>query len=437
MFKLTRSISKLYRYSRLLYISSIPILIKDQILIKNTKCELISINLCNYNSKYSSEVVIRILNSMAIILGKTDMDEFGIGFSSYNSIRSIIPVSWLISSLKVLKTMVLSGGSSGGSATALSLVTTLLAIGSDTGGSVRQPASYNGLIGLKPTYGRCSRWGLIAYSPSLEQIGIITKIVSDCSYLSSILFGKDKKDWNTFDIPVPKYQLYDNCYESKILILRKHSPCSNVNWNFGLSIIDRLNIEIIEGRINNLDSILPCYCVITAVECLSSLSRYNGIRYGLKLKEHNPLLLYKKLRSISYNSDIKRKLMTGSYILSSRLNNLELYSKALKCRFLIKKCLMTLIKDKIGLVTPIIPHINLNINYIKKNMFNHDVYTILSSITGLPSISIPLGLDKNGIPFGIQIIGKPFDETTLLSFCKKLQETSGLIIPFDHQNNNN
>ncbi len=368
---------------------------------------------------------------MAFVLGKTNMDEFGIGFSSDNSIRSITFVSWLIPSLKLLKTIVLSGGSSGGNATSLSLVTTLLSVGSDTGGSIRQPANYNGLIGLKPTYGRCSRWGLIAYSPSLEQIGIISRIASDCSYLSSILFGKDNKDWNTFDIPVPKYQLYNNCYENKIAILRKHSPCSNTDWTYGLSLINRIGINIIESKLNNLDSILPCYCILTSVECLSSLSRYNGIRYGLRLKEYSSLLLYKKLRSIGYNSDIKRKLMTGSYILSSKLNNFKLYSKALRYKFIIKKCLTTLIRGKIGLVTPVSPHTNLSINYAGKTTFNSDIYTILSNITGLPSISIPLGINENSVPFGVQIISNAFDEISLLSFCKRLLKTSGLIMPFD------
>ncbi len=431
MLKLTRSLSKLYRYLRLSHIASIPVLVKDQILVKNMKCDLISLNLCNYNCKYNSEVIFRILKSKSIIPGKTNMDEFGIGFSSNNSIRTITFTSWSISSLKLLKLLTLSGGSSGNCATALSLITTLLAIGSDTGGSVRQPANYNGLIGLKPTYGRCSRWGLVAYSPSLEQVGIISRITSDCSYLSSILFGKDNKDWNTFNIPVPKYQLYNNCHENKLVVLRKHSPCSNKDWTYGLSLINRIGINIIEGKLNNIAIALPCYCILTSVECFSSLSRYNGIRYGLRFKENNPFLLYKKLRSVGYNSDIRRKLMTGIYILSSKLNNFKLYSKALQYRFITKSNLVMLIKNKIGLITPVIPHVNLSINYVRTNIFNHDIYTILSNITGLPSITIPLGINKNSTPFGVQIIGNSFDEISLLSFSKQIQEINGLITPFD------
>ncbi|PIM96031.1 Glutamyl-tRNA(Gln) amidotransferase subunit A [Candidatus Hodgkinia cicadicola] len=431
MLKLTRSLSKLYRYSRLPYTASISVLVKDQISIKNMKYELISLNLCNYSCKYNSEVILRIFNSKSIISGKTNMDEFGIGFSSGNSIRAITFTSWSIYSLKLLKLLTLSGGSSGNCAAALSLITTLLAIGSDTGGSIRQPANYNGLIGLKPTYGRCSRWGLVAYSPSLEQIGIMSRTTSDCSYLSSILFGKDNKDWNTFNIPVPKYQLYNNCHENELMILRKHSPCLNTDWTYGLSLINRIGINITEGKLSNIAVILPAYCVLTSVECFSSLSRYNGIRYGLRFKENNPFLLYKKIRSVGYNPDIRRKLMTGIYILSSKLNNFKLYSKALKYRFITKSNLITLIKNKIGLITPVIPHVNLGINYIRTNTFNHDIYTILSNITGLPSITIPLGINKNSIPFGVQVIGNPFDEVNLLSLCKHIQEVNGLIIPFD------
>ncbi|MFP3037809.1 MAG: hypothetical protein ACKESC_00510, partial [Candidatus Hodgkinia cicadicola] len=191
---------------------------------------------------------------------------------------------------------------------------------------------------------------------SLDQIGIISKIGADCAYLSSFLFGKDKKDWSVLNLPVPKYNLYTTCLSTEAVILRRHAPCRNLNWTYSLSLFPRIGIKIIEEeKLKYIDLLLPCYCVLSSVECYSNFSRYDGIRYGLKLKESDTFRLYKKLRSIGYGLNIRQKLMTGAYILSSRSNYTRFYKRAENIRFVIKSNLLSLITGKLGLIIPTTP----------------------------------------------------------------------------------
>ncbi len=427
--KFCRVVSIFQRRVRLPVLANVNILIKDQVLIKNVKCSAASVLLCNYISNYDSEVVMRVKRFGGIVFGKTNMDEFGVGNSSVNSIHSLVANAWVILAACYSGGFILSGGSSGGSAVSLALSCTMLAIGTDTGGSVRQPACYNGLIGLKPTYGRCSRFGLISYTSSMEQVGILARLASDCSYLSSIIFGQDGKDCTSFSLPVPKYYLYDNCYKFEVIVLRRHIPCINLNWTYGLSLISYIGMGIREVVFKMSKYILPCYCILTSVECFSNLARYNSINYGVKFKESNAFVLYRKIRSVGYGMEVKRKLMTAVYILSSRLNYFKLYVKAYRIKFLLKSKLVSLMAGKLGFVLPTVPNVNLDIDHIVTMKFESDIYTILSNITGLPSINVPIGIDGYGVPFGVQIIGNAFDEVGLLSVCKRIQMACGLFFP--------
>ncbi|MGP1927289.1 MAG: amidase family protein, partial [Candidatus Hodgkinia cicadicola] len=407
------------------YLFGIFIIVKEQILIKHERIEASSLITCGYTCKYEAEVILRIKRHGGILLGKANMDEFGVGSTGYNCLHAPTLNSWAIKNISTARSRILAGGSSSGSACSVALRCCSVSIGTDTGGSVRQPAFHNGAIGIKPTYGRCSRWGIISYCPPFDQVGIISKTWIDCARLSSKLFGRDLKDWNTAKLPVPKYSLYKSNHSRKFLIFKRCVPINSELWNFCLASLIRNKIYIHEISFKFWSMILPCYCIISSAEFYSSLLRYDGLRYGLKFKEKNSFALFSKLRSVGFGIAVKQKIMTGAYILTSKSGYRNLYIKADRVRFLIRNWFVIKFKDYTGLILPTFPTKPLT---SKRNLeFENDIYTILASLIGLPSIQIPIGISPNLLPFGFQIIAKPFDEICLFDTCARLQETCGLI----------
>ncbi len=403
---------------------------KDQILVRNEKVEAASLAMCRHVSTFSAEAVNRLRLAGAVVVGIASMDEFGIGFSSVSCVRGPVLNAWAVQASSCLLVRALAGGSSGGCASAVALVCATMALGTDTGGSVRQPASLNGVVGLKPTYGRCSRWGVISYCSSLDQVGILAKTANGCARLGAAIFGKDLKDWNSVRLPVPEYKLYATRFsELSAIVLRKHAPCSDENWSYSLAALRRAKVVLAEVELSFTSMVLPCYCVLSAVECYSNLARYDGIRYGLKVREADAFSMYKKIRSAGFGVEVKRKLMTGVYILTSRLGYSRFYAKAERLRFLVKKRLVSLLEGRVGLVTPTMPKLSLVLGSDARFRFESDVYTVLSNITGLPSIQVPTGLDGNSLPFGIQVVGNAFDEAGLVDVCGRLQKVCGIVSP--------
>ncbi len=214
------------------------------------------------------------------------------------------------------------------------------------------------------------------------------------------------------------------------MMLRKDIPCMDNCWTYGLSLMERLGIEVQQSSLDHVSFVLPCYCVLSAVECFSNLSRFNGLTCGIRFGGCDAFVLYKKLRSVSYNNLVRSKLMTGAYILSTKMDCGNLYCKAVRCCSLLKISLLKLIVGKVGLITPVTPSFHLASNKVGEVVHEPDVYTVMSNVTGLPSISVPIGLDENGMSFGLQVVGNGFDEVGLISFCKDVQKQVGLFVPF-------
>ncbi|MGP1912087.1 MAG: amidase family protein, partial [Candidatus Hodgkinia cicadicola] len=402
------------------------VVVKEQILIKNEKIESSSLISCGHTSKYEATVITRIKRQGSVLLGKANMDEFGVGSTGYNSSHAPTLNAWTVKNIFISQERTLAGGSSSGSACSVALYCCDSSIGTDTGGSIRQPAFSNGLIGIKPTYGRCSRWGVISYCPLFDQIGIISKTWINCAKASSKIFGRDLKDWNTAKLPVPKYSLYRSKHSRKFLIIKRCVPINNEQWNFCLAALNHNNIYIYETSFKFWSIILPCYCVVSAIELYSNLLRYDGLRYGLRLKGKNSFELFKKLRSVGFGINIKRKIMTGAYILTSKSGYKNFYKKAERVRFLIRNWFIIKFKNYNGLILPTFPTIQLTNKSNSK--FDYDIYTIIANLTGLPSIQIPMGMSSDLLPFGFQVIARAFDEICLFEICKQLQETCGSII---------
>ncbi|XXM93778.1 amidase family protein [Candidatus Hodgkinia cicadicola] len=404
-------------------------------LLKGAGAEASSLVLNNFVGGFDAEVVWRAKRAGAAVLYKANMDEFGVGYASSACAQGRIVSAWASTLVRSLKTVVLAGGSSGGCASAVALGCSAVALGTDTGGSVRQPASYNGIVGLKPTYGRCSRWGVIEYSSSLDQVGVLARASSDCAFLCSAVFGVDSKDWTSAKVPVPKYELYvDSAIglaraNGAVLVLRRHTPCFDQSWTYSLACLARAGFRLVEIDLPFADMLLPCYCVLSSVECCSNLARYDGIKFGLKFRDVSAFALYKKLRSVGFSAEVKRKLLTGAYVMATRLGYERYYLKAQRLRFGIKNCLATRLRHALAVATPLVSSPWLTGSSGSCVNASSDVYTVLASLTGLPSVSTPACVDCTGAPFGFQLVAKPFDELSLISISRFVSCVCGKLEP--------
>ena len=404
-------------------LAGMVIAIKDNLCYKGHKLSASSKILEGFESLYNATVVERLLAEDAIIIGRCNSDEFAMGSSNENSAFGNV--------LNPHNIKFVSGGSSGGSAAAVAANLCLAALGTDTGGSIRQPASFCGIVGFKPTYGRVSRYGAIAYASSFDQIGPLTKNIDDAAILLEVMAGKDGRDSTASSKEVPSYSkdLANKPGKMKIAYLE---DCIN-NEGLDPEIRSRM-FEVIEQlkslghtvepvRFPFLDYIIPTYYILTTAEASSNLSRFAGIIYGYQSKNAKDIeSTYKKSRTEGFGTEVKRRIMLGTFVLSAGYYD-AYYSKAQKVRRLIKDKTDSIFESHDFILLPTTP--GTAFEFGKKGedpiaMYLEDIYTVQANMTGVPAISLPLGQHSNKLPFGVQLIGKSFSEPKLLSLSKQL-----------------
>ena len=397
-------------------LAGIPIGIKDNICTKGVKTTCSSKMLENFIAPYNATVVEKLENEGIISLGKLNMDEFAMGASTEYSAFKATKNPWDLQTVP--------GGSSGGSAAAVASNMVPWALGSDTGGSIRQPSAFCGVVGLKPTYGLVSRYGLVAFASSLDQIGPITKDVEDCAILLNVIAGYDEKDSTSVNMPKKDYtnSLIKDVKGLKIGVPKEFLG-EGINEEVKKSIENaieeykKLGAEVEECSLDIANQALATYYIIACAEASSNLGRFDGIRYGYRTKNFENLKdIYKNSRSEGFGAEVKRRIILGTYVLSSGYYD-AYYKKAQKLRTIIKQEFETLFKKYDVLITPTSPTVAYKIGTKSNNpleMYLADLCTVSVNIAGLPGISIPCGVDNQGMPIGLQLIGKPFAEETLI-----------------------
>ena len=401
----------------------IPIAVKDLFCTKNIRTTAGSKILENFVPTYESTVTQNILDEGGIVIGKLNCDEFAMGSSNETSHFGNVqnPVSENL----------VPGGSSGGSSSALAAKLTPATIGTDTGGSIRQPASFTGTVGLKPTYGSCSRYGIVAFASSLDQAGPMTHDVKDCSLMFEIMSTYDTKDSTSVDFKRENYltNLNENIKGKKIGIPKEYRVDGMPKeidelWEKGIKIIKENGGQIIEISLPNTNYALPTYYIVAPAEASSNLARYDGVKYGFRSKGENLIDMYEKTRSEGFGDEVKRRIMIGTYVLSSGYYD-AYYLKAQKVRRLIKNDFDEAYKKVDAILTPSTPSSAFKIGEKLNDpvsMYLNDIFTVPINLAGLPAISIPAGHDKKGYPLGLQVIGKAFDEQSILNIAFALEK---------------
>jgi aspartyl-tRNA(Asn)/glutamyl-tRNA(Gln) amidotransferase subunit A len=397
-------------------LAGVAVAIKDIIATQGTETTCGSKILKGFVPPYNATVINKLKEAGAIIIGKTNMDEFAMGSSTENSAFFPTHNPWDLKRVP--------GGSSGGSTAAVAADETLVALGTDTGGSVRQPASLCGMVGLKPTYGRVSRYGLVAYASSLDQIGPITKDVTDCALLMKVISGHDNMDSTSVNLEVPDYlkSCQAGIKDLKIGVPKEYfiegiDPEVKDALDKALKIFEKLGAKIEETSLPHTEYSLPTYYLIATAEASSNLARYDGVQYGYRVEDYEDLSsMYQRTRSEGFGSEVKRRIMLGTYALSSGYYD-AYYLKAQKVRTLIKEDFDKAFRKYDILITPTSPTPAFKLKEKVSDpltMYLSDIYTITINLAGIPAISLNCGYSKNNLPIGLQIIGKHFSEETLL-----------------------
>lgn len=398
--------------------------IKDNINIKDHKTTCASKILHNFVAPFDATIIERLRNQDAIFIGKTNMDEFAMGSSSENS--SFGPVKNPVDPTRV------AGGSSGGSAVAVAIGACDAALGSETGGSIRQPASFTGLFGLKPTYGRVSRYGLVAYASSLDQIGIFAKIPEDVAYILQIIAGLDSKDSTSADEPVPNYPaLIGTSVKGMKIGLPQEYFAKGLDPEIKQTILlltDQLKTVGAEVRTINLPMTkyaIAAYYIIATAEASSNLARYDGVRYGYRSAQAEDLNeMYQNTRSEGFGEEVKRRILLGTYVLSAGYYD-AYYKKAMQVRRLIQNEMMDALKEFDALITPTTPSTAFKLGEKIEDpltMYLMDIYTVTANLAGICALNVPVGQHSNGLPFGLQIMSGAFKEETLFRLAKKITQ---------------
>ena len=412
-------------------LEGIPLGIKDLYCTKNIRTTCASKMLENFVPTYESTVTQKLFDAGAICLGKTNMDEFAMGSANANSYfgKVINPHKRNDSNEDLV-----AGGSSGGSASAVSANLCAGATGSDTGGSIRQPASFTNTVGVKPTYGRSSRYGMIAFASSLDQAGIFAKDVEDCALLQRIISGHDSKDSTSVKIPVPQFEklLNSNVKGLKIGIPKEYRidgmPAEIEKlWQKGIEILRNRGAEIIDISLPHTQYAAAVYYVIAPAECSSNLARFDGVRYGFRTSQENISIneMYQKTRAEGFGKEVKKRIIIGTYVLSAGYYE-AYYKKAQKVRRLVLNDFTEAFKKVDAILTPSTPNSAFGFEEMKSfdavKIYLNDVFTVPSNLAGLPAISVPAGSDNKGLPLGLQIITKHFDEQTMFNIAKTIEE---------------
>ncbi len=408
-------------------LTGIPMAVKDNICTKGIRTTCASRMLENFIPPYDATVMERLNGVNAVMVGKVNMDEFAMGSSTENSYFKKTKNPYDLTRVP--------GGSSGGSAASVGFHEVFYALGSDTGGSIRQPAAYCGVVGLKPTYGLVSRYGLIAFASSLDQIGPLANSVEDCAYILENIAGKDGKDATSVDRAVPSYTdgIQKGVKGLRIGLPKEYfgdslNPEIKESVLSAVKALEKEGAEIVDISLKELEYALPAYYIISSAEASSNLARYDGVKYGYRAENFDSLIdMYRKSRSEGFGDEVKRRIMLGTYVLSSGYYD-AYYKKAQQVRTLIQQSFVSRFEQVDAIITPTVPNAAFRIGEKVNNpteMYLEDIYTVSINIAGLPAISIPCGKTSSGMPIGMQVIGKHFDETTILNIGHTYEKIRG------------
>ena len=416
----------------------IPLGIKDLFCTKGVPSQAASNILKGFKPEYESTVTTRLFDAGAVMLGKLNMDEFAMGSSNETSCYGNAVNPWRRGNDA---TPLTPGGSSGGSAAAVAGDLCLAATGTDTGGSIRQPAAFTGIVGIKPTYGRVSRWGIVAFASSLDQAGPMTKTVQDAAIMLQAMAGEDPKDSTSAAIPVPDFEaaLTGDIRGKKIGIPKEYRmdgmPAEiEALWHKGAEMLKEAGAEIVDISLPHTKYALPAYYVVAPAEASSNLARYDGVRYGhrAKLAQGDGITeMYEKTRAEGFGKEVQRRVMIGTYVLSAGFYD-AYYNRARKVRALIKRDFEQVFAAGVdAILTPATPSSAFGLGEMAEadpvQMYLNDVFTVTVNLAGLPGIAVPVGLDSKGLPLGLQLIGRPWEEGDLLNHAHVLERAAGFV----------
>ena len=414
----------------------IPLGIKDLFCTKGVPSQAASRILDGFKPEYDSTVTTKLFGDGAVMLGKLNMDEFAMGSSNESSCYGNVINPWKVDARDLTP-----GGSSGGSAAAVAADLCLGATGTDTGGSIRQPAAFTGIVGIKPTYGRVSRWGVVAFASSLDQAGPMTKSVRDAAIFLQSMAGHDPKDSTSAQLAVPDFEaaLTGDIRGQKIGIPREYrmdGMPSEIEalWAQGVAMLKDAGAEIVDISLPHTKYALPAYYVIAPAEASSNLARYDGVRYGhrAKLAAGDGITeMYEKTRAEGFGPEVQRRIMVGTYVLSAGFYD-AYYNRARRVRALIKRDFELAFADGVdSILTPATPSSAFGLGEMASadpvEMYLNDVFTVTVNLAGLPGVAVPVGLDAKGLPMGLQLIGRPWDEGGLLNHAYVLERAAGFV----------
>ncbi len=414
-------------------LEGLPLGIKDLFCTAEVRTTACSHILENFVPTYESTVTANLWRDGAILLGKLNNDEFAMGSSNETSHFGPVVSPWRRRDADVA---LVPGGSSGGSAAAVAAHLCVGAIGTDTGGSIRQPAAFCGIVGLKPTYGRCSRWGIVAFASSLDQAGPFARTIRDCAILLRSMAGPDPKDTTCVDLPVPDYE---KAVDASVRGMRIGIPKEyrvpgmaaeiDVLWQQGVQWLKDAGAETVEVSLPHTKYALPAYYIVAPAEASSNLARYDGVRYGLRVPGRDIIEMYEHTRAAGFGKEVRRRIMIGTYVLSAGYYD-AYYLRAQKVRTLIKHDFERCFAQGItAILTPTTPSAAFAIGEKGRvdpiEMYLNDVFTVTVNMAGLPGISVPSGLDAQGLPLGLQLIGRPFEEETLFALGSVIERATG------------
>ncbi len=411
-------------------LEGIPLGIKDLFATKGVHTQACSHILDGFKPGYESTVTQNLWDAGAVMLGKLNMDEFAMGSSNETSCYGPVSNPWR---RKNSNTSLVPGGSSGGSASAVAAHLCAAATATDTGGSIRQPAAFTGTVGIKPTYGRVSRWGTVAFASSLDQAGPIARDVRDAAIMLKAMASVDPKDTTSINLPIPDYEaaIGKSIKGLRVGIPKEYRPSGlsseiNALWDKGAKWLKEQGAEIVEISLPHTKYALPAYYIVAPAEASSNLARYDGVRYGLRIAGDDLIDTYEKTRAAGFGREVQRRVLVGTYVLSAGYYD-AYYVKAQKVRTLIKRDFDDAWNKVDVVLTPATPSPAFAPGEITDpvEMYLNDIFTVTVNMAGLPGIAVPAGLSESGLPLGLQLIGKPFDEETLFRTAYAIEQAAG------------
>ncbi|MBN9021105.1 MAG: Asp-tRNA(Asn)/Glu-tRNA(Gln) amidotransferase subunit GatA [Rhizobiales bacterium] len=418
-------------------LEGVPIGVKDLFCTEGVHSQAASNILKGYEPVYESTVTANLWADGAVMLGKLNMDEFAMGSSNETSAYGPVTNPWRS---KASNAPLVPGGSSGGSATAVAAFLCAGATATDTGGSIRQPAAFTGTVGVKPTYGRCSRWGMIAFASSLDQAGPIARDVRDAAILLKSMASVDDKDTTSVDLPVPDYEAaLDHGVKGLRIGIPKEYRVDGMPaeiealWEEGKDWLRAAGAEIVDISLPHTKYALPAYYIVAPAEASSNLARYDGVRYGLRVPGDDIVAMYENTRAAGFGKEVKRRIMIGTYVLSAGYYD-AYYLRAQRVRTLIKRDFDVAFEAGVdAILTPATPSAAFGLATMATaspiEMYLNDIFTVTVNMAGLPGISVPAGLTADGLPLGLQLIGRPFDEAMLFRAGRVIEDAAGRFTP--------